>query len=214
MTIYPIFCISFSNQIKSFIILAILRRSVKRVCGAHLRVIGPGQHSSFWRNVAAVASRWQHCVRFDRPEIWTSDLPLQRRTRYRSTSWPVHFFFITLKCIVHTVHLESIEWIACTHLHEDLHWRSKEAQSDIGLTPSDFGWTENFWKSPYLWGCALVSLFALGTSSVKTVKCWQTSSITWIKDWSCIFVNKNTVLSMLKCFAEKYEKKFDHLINT
>ena len=23
----------------------------------------------FWRNIAAVASRWQHCVRFDRPEI-------------------------------------------------------------------------------------------------------------------------------------------------
>ena len=42
-------------------------------------------HSSFWRNVAAVASRWQHCVRFDRPEIWTSDLPLQRRTCCRLT---------------------------------------------------------------------------------------------------------------------------------
>ena len=25
----------------------------------------------------------QHCFRFYRPEIWTSDLPLQRRTRYR-----------------------------------------------------------------------------------------------------------------------------------
>ena len=34
-----------------------------------LRVIAPGQHSSFRRNVATVASRWQHCVRFDRPEI-------------------------------------------------------------------------------------------------------------------------------------------------
>ena len=43
-------------------------------------------HSSFWRNVAAVASRWQHCVRFDRPEIWTSDLPLQRRTCCRLTN--------------------------------------------------------------------------------------------------------------------------------
>ena len=49
----------------------------------------PGKHSSFWRNVAAVVSRWQHCVRFDRSEIWTSDLPLQRETRYRSTNWPV-----------------------------------------------------------------------------------------------------------------------------
>ena len=44
-----------------------------------------GKHSLF-RNVATVASRWQHCVRFDRPEIWTSDLPLQRRTCYHSTN--------------------------------------------------------------------------------------------------------------------------------
>ena len=28
------------------------------------------------------ASRWQHCVRFDRQEIRISDLPLQRQTRY------------------------------------------------------------------------------------------------------------------------------------
>ena len=41
-------------QIKSFIILAVLRESVYRVCWAHLRVIAPGQHSSFQRNVAAV----------------------------------------------------------------------------------------------------------------------------------------------------------------
>ena len=69
------------DQIKSFVILAVVRRSVQRVCGAHLLVIAPKQHSSFRRNVAEVASRWQHCVRFDRPEIWTLDLPLQRRTR-------------------------------------------------------------------------------------------------------------------------------------
>ena len=43
----------------------------------------------FRRNAAAVASRWQHCVQFDRPEVWNSDLPLQKRTRYRSTNWPV-----------------------------------------------------------------------------------------------------------------------------
>ena len=48
-------------------------------------------HSSFRIIVAAVASRWQHCVRFDRPEIWTPDLPLQRLKRYRSTNWSVNF---------------------------------------------------------------------------------------------------------------------------
>ena len=55
--------------INSFIILAVLRSSVKGVCEAHIRVVVPGQHKSLRRNVAAVASRWQHCVRFDRPEI-------------------------------------------------------------------------------------------------------------------------------------------------
>ena len=36
-----------------------------------------------------MASRWQHCFRFDQPEISTSNIPLQRRTRYPSTNWPV-----------------------------------------------------------------------------------------------------------------------------
>ena len=44
------------KSIKSFIILAVIRRSVERVRGAHLRVIAPGQYSFFRRNVAAVAN--------------------------------------------------------------------------------------------------------------------------------------------------------------
>ena len=40
-------------KIKSFIILVVLRRSVKRVDGAHLRVIAPGQYSFLRRNIAA-----------------------------------------------------------------------------------------------------------------------------------------------------------------
>ena len=36
-----------SNQIKCFVILAILRGSVSRVGGAHNHVIAPGQHSFF-----------------------------------------------------------------------------------------------------------------------------------------------------------------------
>ena len=57
---------------------------------AHFRLsapLAPGQHSSFWTIVTMVANRWQHCVWFDRPEIRISDLPLQKRTRYRSTGW-------------------------------------------------------------------------------------------------------------------------------
>ena len=44
---------------------------------------------TFGRNVAKVANCWQRCVWFGRPELWTSDLPLQRRTRNPSTSLPV-----------------------------------------------------------------------------------------------------------------------------
>ena len=39
----------------------------------------PG-NTTLRRNVAAVASHRHHCVWFDRPKIWTSDLLLQRRT--------------------------------------------------------------------------------------------------------------------------------------
>ena len=45
-------------QIKWFIILTVLHRSVCQVGGDHLRVIASGQHNSFRRNVVAVASRW------------------------------------------------------------------------------------------------------------------------------------------------------------
>ena len=40
----------------------------------------------FKKYVAAAAGRWQRRIRFDRSEIWTADLPLQRQTRYRSTN--------------------------------------------------------------------------------------------------------------------------------
>ena len=55
------------------------------------------------------ASRWQLCVQFDWPEIWTTDFPLQRRiTLYRSTRiylsymprvlpWLVTGYFLTLR---------------------------------------------------------------------------------------------------------------------
>ena len=55
-------------QIKLSISLAVLRQRVQLIGRAHHRVIAPGQYSSF-RNVVEVASRWQHCVRFDRPKI-------------------------------------------------------------------------------------------------------------------------------------------------
>ena len=35
----------------------------------------PGQHNSFQRNVTAVASRWQQCVRFEQPKVWNLKPP-------------------------------------------------------------------------------------------------------------------------------------------
>ena len=40
----------------------------------HLHVIVPRQHSFFRKTVAVAASRWQHWVQRDQPEIWTSHL--------------------------------------------------------------------------------------------------------------------------------------------
>ena len=56
-------------RIKSFIILAVLRRSVQQVDGAHLPVIAPRQHSFFRRNVTAVPSHWQYCVDLTGPRL-------------------------------------------------------------------------------------------------------------------------------------------------
>ena len=72
-------------------------KACNELAGAHLRVIAPGQHSVFRRNVIAVESRWQHCVQFDRPETSSSDLPLQRPTRYRSINWPVFCNYILIR---------------------------------------------------------------------------------------------------------------------
>ena len=75
-------------QIKSKLNLSLYSLYCAEACnelsGAHFLTIAPGQHSSFPKYVAAVVSRWQHCVQFDRPGIWTSDLSLERRTCYRS----------------------------------------------------------------------------------------------------------------------------------
>ena len=77
------------SQINFFIILAVLRRSVLRVCKAHLRIIAPvgntdpfEEMSQRWRAVGNAVS-----------DLTTRDLnhrpPLQRRTCNRSTNWPV-----------------------------------------------------------------------------------------------------------------------------
>ena len=60
-----------------------------------------------------MASRWQHNVRFDRPETWTLNLPLQRRTGYHSNNWP--FNHITFLKILFTVanSLGAILWLFC-----------------------------------------------------------------------------------------------------
>ena len=54
----------FKNQIhmKSFVILAVLHRSLYQVGRTHVRLIAPaGNLGPFEENVAEVASRLQHC---------------------------------------------------------------------------------------------------------------------------------------------------------
>ena len=55
-------------QTKSFIILDVLPGRLYRV-GGNRRVIASAQHSSFPRNVAAEASRWQHCSIMNGPNF-------------------------------------------------------------------------------------------------------------------------------------------------
>ena len=85
--------------------LAVLYRRVKRVGGTHLCVIAPGQHSSF-RNVAAMASRWQHCVN-DLTRSKCEPQPSRSRDQcvYHSTSWPVKSYLKELNCPAQTVYL-------------------------------------------------------------------------------------------------------------
>ena len=88
---------SYENNIRSqiFIKCSLYQyvSSYARACNGFVRpisvcVIVPVQHSCL-RKIAAVASRWQHCVQFDRSENKVSELTLQKRIRYRSTNWHV-----------------------------------------------------------------------------------------------------------------------------
>ena len=62
---------------------------MERVYRADLRVIAPGQHSLFQTNIAAVASRWQHCVRFDRPEFESQTSRSRDERVTARLTWPV-----------------------------------------------------------------------------------------------------------------------------
>ena len=76
-------------QNKSLIILTVCAKACNEFAGLIYASLRQQPHSFFRRNVGAMTNRCQQCVQFDRPEIWTSDLPLQRRTRYRPTNWSV-----------------------------------------------------------------------------------------------------------------------------
>ena len=68
-------CFLIIKKIKSSLYSRNYAEVCNEFCGAHLRVISPAVITSL-NYVAAVVNRWQHCVQFDRPEIWTSNLPL------------------------------------------------------------------------------------------------------------------------------------------
>ena len=77
--IFVVDLLSVKNQIKPFIIVAVLHRRVQLVYWAHLRFIAPCR---LQKNVSAVASRWQHCVQFELvpPAPETNALPLDQLT--------------------------------------------------------------------------------------------------------------------------------------
>ena len=82
------------RRIKSFIILALLRRSEQRVCEAHLRIIASGQHSSFRNKCRSCAELFVGNTVSDlaRPRLE----PQTSRSRdelvtARPTNWPVLF---------------------------------------------------------------------------------------------------------------------------
>ena len=58
--------------------------------GKHLCVITPADTTSSFEELS---QRWRHWVRFDRPEIWTSDLQFQKRSRYPQLSLITCLFF-------------------------------------------------------------------------------------------------------------------------
>ena len=62
------------------------------------------------KNCRRVASRWQLFVEFEQSEIWTSDLPLQRRTRYRSTKCPGFSFVAFFKWLLNIAQIIEIYW--------------------------------------------------------------------------------------------------------
>ena len=73
------------KQAKTKILSVVMLKRVASLRSSFTRLYARAtQLQPFRRNVAAVASRWQHCIRFDRTKNWTSDLPLQRRISYRS----------------------------------------------------------------------------------------------------------------------------------
>ena len=102
----------------TFIVLTVLRRSVKQVGGALFYVIASGLQSSFGRSVAVVASRRQHGIQFDWPKIKTSDLPLSRRTRYHLSTWPVNQVFLHKESFCHRCLQKSSARFHCQHFDQ------------------------------------------------------------------------------------------------
>ena len=78
-----------NNQVKAFIKLAVIRRSVYELAGPIFAPLSLGNTIPFEEILLRRRTVGNTEFDFDRSEIWTSDLLLHRRTRYLSTNWPV-----------------------------------------------------------------------------------------------------------------------------
>ena len=95
LSLASIFLLSVGS-VKSNLSLSSLNTRVMSLQGPSSSYCACGRHSFFWRTAAAMASRWQQCVRCDRPifEPRTSRSRDERVTV--PTNWPVPMIFCYL----------------------------------------------------------------------------------------------------------------------
>ena len=82
--------VSFSNQILYSLYYVEACNELAGPISASLASGNTASIEEMSRRYQAVGNK---CVRFDRPEIWISDLLLHRRMRYRSHLRNVHYVF-------------------------------------------------------------------------------------------------------------------------
>ena len=81
-----IFSVNIWLQVKSFLILVVTPKRVASMKGRPVSAsLHPAATQLLSKKCRSGGESLQHCIGFGRPGIWTLDLPLRRRRRYRLT---------------------------------------------------------------------------------------------------------------------------------